>query len=55
VTQKEIAAVITHIAFYAGCPKGWAAFNLAKDVWSIDEGDLSYEDEAVRAHSRHFS
>ena len=55
VTQKEIAAVITHIAFYAGWPKGWAAFNLAKDVWSIDEGDLSYEDEAVRAHSRHFS
>mgnify|MGYP001122286351 FL=1 len=37
VTQKEIAAVITHIAFYAGWPKGWAAFNLAKDVWSIDE------------------
>ena len=30
VTQKEIAAVITHIAFYAGWPKGWAAFNLAK-------------------------
>ena len=29
VTQKEIAAVITHIAFYAGWPKGWAAFNLA--------------------------
>jgi len=30
-------------------------FENAKDVWSIDEGDLSYEDEAVRAHSRHFS
>jgi len=52
VTQKEIAAVITHIAFYAGWPKGWAAFNLAKDVWSIDEGDLSYEDEAMRAHAK---
>ena len=52
VTQKEIAAVITHIAFYAGWPKGWAAFNLAKDVWSIDKGDLSYEDEAMRAHAK---
>ena len=52
VTQKEIAAVITHIAFYAGWPKGWAAFNFAKDVWSIDEGDLSYEDEAMRAHAK---
>ncbi len=52
VTQKEIVAVITHIAFYAGWPKGWAAFNLAKDVWSIDEGDLLYEDEAMRAHAK---
>ncbi len=33
VTQKEIAAVITHVAFYAGWPKGWAVFNLAKEVW----------------------
>ena len=23
VTQKEIAAIITHVAFYAGWPKGW--------------------------------
>ena len=29
VTQKEIAAVITHVAFYAGWPKAWAVFNLA--------------------------
>ena len=33
VTQKEIAAVITHVAFYTGWPKGWAVFNLAKEVW----------------------
>ena len=33
VTQKEIAAIITHVAFYAGWPKGWAVFNLAKEVW----------------------
>ena len=42
VTQKEIAAVITHTAFYAGWPKGWAVFNLAKEVWSDGEGDLPY-------------
>ena len=33
VTQKEIA----HVAFYAGWPKGWAVFNLAKEVWNEDE------------------
>ena len=34
VTKKEIAAIITHVAFYAGWPKGWAAFNLAKEIWT---------------------
>ncbi len=52
VTQKEIAAVITHAAFYAGWPKGWAVFNLAKEVWGDNEGDLPYEDEAMRAHAK---
>ncbi|WP_307849363.1 SDR family NAD(P)-dependent oxidoreductase [Streptococcus macedonicus] len=32
VLLEEIAAVITHVAFYAGWPKGWAVFNLAKEV-----------------------
>jgi 4-carboxymuconolactone decarboxylase len=36
VTRKEIAAVITHVAFYAGWPKGWAVFNMAKEVWTED-------------------
>ena len=30
VTQKEIAAVITHIAFYAGWPKGCNVIKLRK-------------------------
>ena len=38
VTRAEIAAVITHVAFYAGWPKAWAVFNLAKDVWN-EEGE----------------
>ena len=35
VTQKEIAAVITHVAFYAGWPKAWAVFNLPILVFYI--------------------
>lgn len=52
VTQKEIAAIITHVAFYTGWPKGWAVFNLAKEVWQPKEGDLPYEDEGMRAHAK---
>ncbi len=36
VTKQEIAAIITNTAFYAGWPKAWAAFNLAKEVWSAN-------------------
>ena len=40
ITRTEAAEIITHIAFYAGWPKSWAAFRLAKDVWNDDvEGD----------------
>ena len=33
VTQKEMAAIITHVAFYCGWPKAWAVFRLAKEVY----------------------
>ena len=33
VSRKEMAAAITHAAFYAGWPKAWAVFNLAKEVY----------------------
>lgn len=33
VTKTEIAEIITHAAFYAGWPKAWAAFNMAKEIW----------------------
>ena len=52
VTQKEIAAIITHVAFYVGWPKGWAVFNMAKDIWSLNENDLPYDDPAMRAHAK---
>ncbi len=41
VTQKEIAAIITHTAFYTGWPKGWAVFNLAKEIWNVEVDDDS--------------
>ena len=34
ITRTDIAEIITHIGFYAGWPKAWAAFRLAKDVWA---------------------
>lgn len=49
VTRTEIAEIITHIAFYAGWPKAWAAFRLAKDVWA-DEAVPA--DEALAAFQR---
>ncbi len=33
VTREEMVGVITHVAFYVGWPKGWAVFNLAKEVY----------------------
>ena len=44
VTQKEIAAVITHVAFYAGWPKAWAVFNLAKEVYDDQMPETSDKD-----------
>lgn len=37
VTQKEMAAIITHTAFYSGWPSAWATFNLAKEVYAKEE------------------
>lgn len=34
VTKEEIAAIITHCTMYAGWPRGWAVFRLAKEVWA---------------------
>lgn len=36
ITRSEISEIITHTSFYAGWPKAWAAFRLAKDVWAED-------------------
>lgn len=39
ITRTEMAEILTHIGFYAGWPKAWAAFRLAKEVWE-EETDL---------------
>jgi len=33
ITKEEMSMIITHAAFYAGWPVGWAVFNLAKEVY----------------------
>lgn len=37
VTKEEMAEVLTQLAFYAGWPKAWAAFRMAKEVWKKDK------------------
>lgn len=37
VSQTEMAEILTHVAFYAGWPNAWAAFNMAKEVYA--DGD----------------
>ena len=38
VTREEMAAVLTHVAFYAGWPNAWAAFRVALEVYKDDDG-----------------
>ena len=45
VTKTEIAEILTHAAFYAGWPKAWAAFRMAKEVWA--------ENDAADAKAKH--
>lgn len=34
VSKEEMVGIITHTAFYAGWPKAWAVFKLAKEVYN---------------------
>ena len=49
VTKSEIAAIITNTAFYAGWPKAWATFNLAKEVWNENETALNEKDKYAQS------
>ncbi len=39
VTAEEMAAIVTHVAFYAGWPKAWATFNLCKEVYADEAAE----------------
>ena len=33
ITRGEMAEALTHAAFYAGWPKAWAAFRMAREIY----------------------
>ena len=37
VNAEEMAEMLTQLAFYAGWPKAWAAFRMAKEVYGEDK------------------
>lgn len=51
ITRTEISEIITHIAFYAGWPKAWAAFRQAKEVWTetsnADDAKARFQQEMI--------
>ena len=52
ITRTEIAEILTHAAFYAGWPKAWAAFRMAKEVWA--EECSEYDAKSAHAASMLF-
>ncbi len=49
ITRTEIAEILTHAAFYAGWPKAWAAFRMAKEVWEEEATAENAGDDNGRA------
>ena len=49
ITKEEITEILTHNAFYAGWPKAWAAFRMAKEVWN-DKNEKT-EDNTIEKHA----
>lgn len=50
ITKSEIAEILTHGAFYAGWPKAWAAFRMAKEVWTEDTDEKGGAGDPMEAH-----
>ena len=42
VTKEQIAEVLTQLAFYSGWPKAWAAFRMAKEIWTEETGAADF-------------
>lgn len=51
ITRTEIAEIITHAAFYAGWPKAWAVFRMAKEVWNepetVEDAKAAFQQEMI--------
>ncbi|MCM1523679.1 MAG: carboxymuconolactone decarboxylase family protein [Ruminococcus sp.] len=52
ITKTEIAEILTHAAFYSGWSKAWAAFRMAKEVWT--ENVPAADEKAAHANSMVF-
>lgn len=37
ITKEEMSEALTQLAFYAGWPKAWAAFRMAKEIYSEEK------------------
>ncbi len=51
VTKDEIAEILTHAAFYVGWSKAWAAFRMAKEVWTGDAESIAIDSLNAYAQS----
>ena len=58
VSKEEFAEAITHIAFYVGWPKAWAAFRMAKEIYeesdNIKHGGIFGLGEENKAYEKYF-
>ena len=58
VSKEEFAEVITHIAFYVGWPKAWAAFRMAKEIYEesddIKHGGIFGLGEENKSYEKYF-
>ena len=59
VSKEEFAEAITHIAFYVGWPKAWAAFRMAKEIYEesddIKHGGIFGLGEDNKAYEKYFA
>ena len=52
VTKAEMAEIITQLGFYAGWPKAWGAFNMAKEVYAEPANAAAAKTEAPAKMSK---
>lgn len=44
ISKEEMVEIITHVAFYAGWPKAWAAFRMIQNVYQDVEHDKKMDE-----------